>query len=109
MLYGLLNAAAEVGSQGGSTAISVSRHSPAGASGRWTGSVCFKVSWRPTPVALMTLQESLDLIRAGAFTPGAELALVGLAARMCSCGFEAPSDGLSVSFIARAMEGTGAG
>ncbi|NLP05282.1 PAS domain-containing protein [Candidatus Fermentibacteria bacterium] len=101
ILTEILDLLCEAGGCGGQVEIRV-RHStqalmasPSGRSGMPL--VQFAVSWRTARAACVPLGEALESACRGVFDTGTELALAGLALRMCSCDLSPGEDGLSAT------------
>lgn len=100
ILTDVLDLLCEAGGCGGPVEIRV-RHSTqvqtASSAGSGRPVVEFEVSWRVVPAVCVPLGEALESASRGVFDTGIELALTGLALRMCSCGLSLGDDGLSAT------------
>lgn len=102
ILTDVLDLLYEAGSSGGQVEIRVrhsaqaSTDSPSLARG-CIPAVLFAISWSAAPAVRVPLGEALESACRGVFDTGTELALVGLALRMCSCSMSLGEDRLSAT------------
>lgn len=102
ILTDVLDLLCEAGGSGGQVEIRVrhsaqaSTDSPSLARG-CIPAVLFAISWSAAPAVRVPLGEALESACRGVFDTGTELALVGLALRMCSCSMSLGEDRLSAT------------